>query len=265
MNSFFNHGISYAKRGIIDSAYIFLEKAYLTDWEIFYYKTQSKKLWDEELLREDKFKYLKDSCNKKYSKLDTSLINEVMQIEFLDQLYRGFLSDSVRNEFGRGSVQDEIILTKRRKQDQENLQRVEKIIAKYGYPGVSLVGKKYSRAVFLVIQHSNIPTMVKYLPLLKDLAQKGELPIKTVALMEDRVLLGEGKKQIYGSQIMTDYNGKTFVRPIEDPDNVDARRSAIGLNPMAEYVKTWKITWNLEEFKREMQINEEKNKIIKRE
>ncbi len=107
--------------------------------------------------------------------------------------------------------------------------------------------------------------MVKYLPLLKDLAQKGELPIKTVALMEDRVLLGEGKKQIYGSQIMTDYNGKTFVRPIEDPDNVDARRFAIGLNPMAEYVKTWKITWNLEEFKREMQINEEKNKIIKRE
>ena len=50
-----------------------------------------------------------------------------------------------------------------------------------------------------------------------------------LALLEDRVALAQGKKQIYGSQIHQDpKSGKYFVAPIEDEPNVNKRRAAVG-------------------------------------
>jgi hypothetical protein len=191
------------------------------------------------------------------------LIEELKKISFLDQLYRGYLSDSTRKEFGRNSLQDKIILEKRRVQDEENLQVVEKIIAQKGYPSSKSVGKKYTPVLFLIIQHSNLQTMKKYLPLLRDVALKGDISLKTLVLMEDRVALGEGKKQLYGTQVMTSQNGKSHVRPIEDPDNLDKRRKEIGLSPMSEYVKKWEIVWNLDEYKQKLAEYEEIEKSLK--
>ena len=50
-----------------------------------------------------------------------------------------------------------------------------------------------------------------------------------LALLEDRVALRQGKKQIYGSQIgMDPETGEYFVSPLEDPDNVVERRIKMG-------------------------------------
>jgi hypothetical protein len=105
--------------------------------------------------------------------------------------------------------------------------------------------------------------MKKYLPLLRDVALKGDISLKTLVLMEDRVALGEGKKQLYGTQVMTSQNGKSHVRPIEDPDNLDKRRKEIGLSPMSEYVKKWEIVWNLDEYKQKLAEYEEIEKSLK--
>lgn len=54
----------------------------------------------------------------------------------------------------------------------------------------------------------------------------------------------EGKKQIYGSQIITDpKTGKDTMAPIEDFANVDKRRAAVGLQPLEEYVSQWGIVY----------------------
>ena len=60
-------------------------------------------------------------------------------------------------------------------------------------------------------------------------------------MMEDRVLLGEGKKQIYGTQLRSgrDTGGQWVLEPIEDEAGVDARRAAVGLPPLAEYLKAF--------------------------
>lgn len=57
-----------------------------------------------------------------------------------------------------------------------------------------------------------------------------------VAYLTDRVLLAEGKKQVYGTQF-TLINGKCQARPLEDESHVDERRKEVGLPPLAEYFR----------------------------
>ena len=65
---------------------------------------------------------------------------------------------------------------------------------------------------------------------------KHEVSQRDLAYLTDRVLLAEGKKQIYGSQFQQK-DGKLLPSPIEDEANVDKRRKEVGLNPLAEYAK----------------------------
>src|SRR5262245_22426742 len=52
--------------------------------------------------------------------------------------------------------------------DSTNLVQVETLIKKYGWPGKGFVGTKGNRAVFLVIQHADLKTQEKYLPVLEE-------------------------------------------------------------------------------------------------
>ena len=57
-----------------------------------------------------------------------------------------------------------------------------------------------------------------------------------LAMLEDRVRTGDGKKQLYGTQVNVGPDGKPRVSPIEDPKNLDARRAAVGLPPIGVYL-----------------------------
>jgi len=96
---------------------------------------------------------------------------------------------------------------------------------------------------------------------MREAAKIGNANGSALALLEDRVALGEGKRQIYGSQI--GYDGQTkinYVLPQDDPDNVDKRRAEVGLGSLSEYVKRWEIIWNVEEYKKKLPELEEKRK-----
>jgi hypothetical protein len=67
--------------------------------------------------------------------------------------------------------------------------------------------------------------------------KNGKTERRWLALLEDRVALGEGKKQIYGSQIRWDKNSKkSYVASLENPDNVDKRRKEVVLDSMSLYL-----------------------------
>ncbi|MEJ5994317.1 DUF6624 domain-containing protein [Pedobacter sp. Du54] len=91
------------------------------------------------------------------------------------------------------------VWTLMKKIDSINLNKVAHIIAKYGYPGKTLVGEPTNTTVFYVIQH-NIEQIPKYYPLIEDAGKNGELPFRYVAMMLDRKLVSEGNEQIYGTQ-----------------------------------------------------------------
>ena len=116
-------------------------------------------------------------------------------------------------------------------------------------------------ALFLVIQHADQKTQEQYLPVMREAVAKGNAAASSLALLEDRVALGQGKKQIYGSQIgMFAETNENYVLPLEDPDNVDKRRSEVGLGKLQEYVSYWGLTWDPEEYKKNLPRYEEVQK-----
>ena len=66
---------------------------------------------------------------------------------------------------------------------------------------------------------------------------------------EDRIATERGDLQIYGGQVKYYTETKSFnVWPIYDPLNIDKKRTEIGLEPIAEFLKNrFYFEWNLEE------------------
>jgi hypothetical protein len=119
--------------------------------------------------------------------------------------------------------------------DRQNTTWLEGVVDTHGWLGKSLVGKDGAKAIFLLVQHSpNLAFQQKCLPLLEAAVQKKQADLQDLAYLTDRVLLAEGKKQLYGTQGMHTDNG-IVPSPIEDEANVDARRKALKMMPLAKY------------------------------
>jgi Family of unknown function (DUF6624) len=66
-----------------------------------------------------------------------------------------------------------------------------------------------------------------------------------VALLQDRVLVGEGKPQIYGTQLRWSATpGPPVLDSIADEACVDVRRAAVGLDPLAVYLKMLGVSYD---------------------
>ncbi|MCW3124358.1 MAG: hypothetical protein JWO03_16 [Bacteroidetes bacterium] len=137
--------------------------------------------------------------------------------------------------------------------DSINRVKVCGIIDKCGWLGKDIIGQNGNTTLFLVIQHADLSVQKKYLPVLREAVKKGSARGSDLALMEDRMALRTGRKQIYGSQISM-YEGDSFycVCPLEDPDNVDKRRAAVGLRPMSVYLSYWQTRWDVVQYKKDL-------------
>jgi tetratricopeptide (TPR) repeat protein len=137
--------------------------------------------------------------------------------------------------------------------DSINLIKVMKILDERGWVGKDVVGTQANQTLFLVIQHADLKYQQKYLPMMREAVKKGNAKASSLALLEDRVALREGRKQIYGSQSSRNKTtNKGHISPMIDPDNVDKRRAEVGLGPMAEYAPKLGIVWDLETYKKEL-------------
>ena len=175
------------------------------------------------------------------SKYNGKLIASLDTIFQNDQRYR-LQSDSVTKRFGHSSKEIIQLISIINLNDSLNLIKVKDIIDKYGWLGEDVIGATGNRALFLVIQHADIVTQEKYLPILREAVKNSRATGSQLALLEDRINIRRGRKQIYGSQITQDpVTRKYFLSPLEDPQNVDLRRKEVGLGPLKDYVKQWDI------------------------
>jgi hypothetical protein len=187
---------------------------------------------------------VKQNKDKAEANLNKPLASQLDSIYIEDQKYRQMMGD-IEKKYGAESSEMKNIWRTIRQRDSINLITVTMILDKYGWLGADVVGQQGNVALFLVIQHSNQKTQEKYLPMMRSAVKNGKASSSNLALLEDRVALGQGKKQIYGSQIDRDQQGKYFVSPIEDELNVNKRRASVGLDPLEEYVKYWGIEYKL--------------------
>jgi hypothetical protein len=120
--------------------------------------------------------------------------------------------------------------------DADDTDWMKRVIDKHGWPGRSLVGQDGAHLAWLLVQHADRdrPFQKKCLELMKKMP-KGEVSAQDLAYLTDRVAVGEGKKQVYGTQL-TYKDGKLVPEPIEDEANVDRRRADLGLQSLKEYI-----------------------------
>ena len=129
--------------------------------------------------------------------------------------------------------------------DEKRTFRLKEIVATYGWPGRSLVGSEAEGAAYLLIAHAVKDSAtgapdVAFQRLSLDLMSKMppcEVENTHLASLTDRVLLYEGKKQMYGIMLTRNEKGEKVPQPIEDEANVDKRRAKLGLQPLAEYLR----------------------------
>lgn len=172
-------------------------------------------------LNRDKFAYvgsvdyIEVDCNKK-----SEILSEV------------YISDQ--------KIRRENNLIKYAKEDHRNQELVISIIEKCGMPTLNDVTQEQMDAIWLGLQHNtNNMYRIKYFPLIEKAVKNGDLSKEQYALMKDRMLMEEGKPQLYGSQIK---NGKLYN--LESPETVNIRRQEMGLEPIEDYLKRFGISFS---------------------
>ncbi|USQ93705.1 DUF6624 domain-containing protein [Caulobacter sp. RL271] len=119
--------------------------------------------------------------------------------------------------------------------DAENQKALLAMTPPEGWFLKSRYGARASQAAFNIVQHSDLSLWRRFVPVLEPLVTTGEVEGQSYGLMYDRLAINEGRPQRYGSQ-MTCKDGKYVVDRLEAPEQVDARRKAMGFpQTLAEY------------------------------
>jgi hypothetical protein len=164
------------------------------------------------------------------AQLDTTLRAELLRLGAEDQVGREDIGALVARN-------DTALLFRFMRADSARTLRLKEIVASHGWLTPALVGKDGVGAAWLILQHSpDYAWQEQMLPILERAAAAGEMSRTDVALLTDRVLVRRGKPQRYGNSFSFKA-GRLVPDPIEDIGGLDARRAALGLPPMLEYVR----------------------------
>jgi hypothetical protein len=85
------------------------------------------------------------------------------------------------------------------KQDSLNQVILAVVLQKHGWPSEKTYGRKAAEGAFYVTIHAPYEYKKQYLPLLKAAAERNAGDAKYYRVMQDRILISEGKPQQYGT------------------------------------------------------------------
>ena len=93
----------------------------------------------------------------------------------------------------------------------------------------------------------------KYLPIMRKAIKEGNAKPWQYAFLQDRILMSQGKPQIYGTQkVVSEDPHKSYLIPLQDPDNVDSLRAEVGMDPLKEDLAEEGIDWDVEKYKQRL-------------
>jgi hypothetical protein len=116
-----------------------------------------------------------------------------------------------------------------------NVRRLKAIIAEHGWPTVSMVGIRGSSAAALIASGSRSPEFkAEVLALMEPLIQRDEVSAFDYSRVYDDV----HTPQRFGTQMTCENGLLKPTKPVEDPDHLEERRSALGLIKLPQYCRT---------------------------
>lgn len=235
-SGYYRHGFYYwTEAGNQERSIFYLEKALLLRWQPQEILESLENDPEYEFLRQHKrFREIMDNNYAKREKYG-DIANTLLEIGRKDQTLRQLLS-CAREKFADDSLQLNAYYDLMGMQDSFNLIYVASVLDQHGWLAINKIGEPANRALWQVIQHSPLEVQEKYLPLLRESAEKGESRMSSYAFLQDRVLMRRGQRQRYGTQIAKHpVTGKSAVYPVEDPLNIDSIRASVGFEPIKEY------------------------------
>ena len=207
----------------------------LTDPDFINIKKDKRWLeYERKLLKMVEIKNKKQYRNIEYT-------THLLRMKASDQVYYSELK-SAEQKIGKNSTVVFALWHIKSEINENNQKELNLLIDKYGWPKISEVGNSASNSAFLIIQHSDLESQKKYLPIILNLCKVNEASWGNYALMYDRIKVNENKPQKYGSQVR--YNEITKIHeffPIENENEVEALRKEIGLETLVEYGQNWDI------------------------
>jgi len=112
-------------------------------------------------------------------------------------------------------------------QDRENQAALLRLIPPEGWFVRSRYGEQAEWAAFDIVQHGDLTLQERFLPVIARFVPTGDVPGEGYAMMSDRVETSHERPQLYGTQFRCD-GGKWRPYPIKDPEQLEARRKALG-------------------------------------
>jgi hypothetical protein len=118
----------------------------------------------------------------------------------------------------------------------EQASELRKIISLHGWPRISVVGRDAAEAAWLVAQHSDHDRSFQReaLASMESLGSNSEVMPKHIGYLHDRIAVGEGRLQTYGTQGRC-VGSKWEPFPIAEPDSVDSRRQSLSMESLETY------------------------------
>jgi hypothetical protein len=171
------------------------------------------------------------------AKIDSALYKKLGEMFKEDQKWRiesAKLYNHQKSDYDQATVDKNWETT-----DKTNQDEAKRILNKYGYPGYSLVGESGSGRYWAIVQHcdDDVAFQQKVLLLMKKEVDRKNASGENYAYLKDRVLTNLKRKQLYGTQGIRDPKTKKWAPlPISDAAHVEARRKAMGMIPLKQYI-----------------------------
>lgn len=156
-------------------------------------------------------------------------------------------------KYGKNSAQYLALKTAILRNDSLNRLVVDRFLKKWGWLSNDEIGAEGGIALFLVIQHAPTAYQLAHYDAVKEAVANKYTHRFLLCYLDDRIAVDKGEPQIYGTQIGTyGQSDKNFVYPVTDIAHLDERRTAAGLESMANYVRDWNIHWSVEQYSRDL-------------
>ncbi len=233
-----------------DTSFFFLNQALAGDSSL-------KPLYDPDflsLIEDPRWEKIEDDQIKKYEAKNGAIKNEpfaraLFRMIIKDQgfMYAGNIERAKYIQNGGYFSTPAIfpVLAMEEENKKENIINLTQLLDQYGWPTTSEVTEYAAAGAALIINHASFELRVRYFPMLEEAFNKGEAQPLRYAKMKDRLLVEEGKEQLYGTQIKLE-NLMRVPYPIADPTHVDQRRAKIGLGQLSPYLRErFDIEWNI--------------------
>jgi hypothetical protein len=230
-SDYYNAACCYSLDGKADLAFAALDKAIaagLHDVALF------EKDTDLQALRSDpRWPKVLDAVRQQLAAWEASLGQPQLRRELLAMVEADQAGRKQLMALERGSPEAMALSKELIDLDKQHTQALKVAVAKYGWPGKSMVGEDGAQAAWLLVQHADLDVAFQKqaLALMEPMVASGEVTAANYAYLYDRVAVAEKRPQRYGTQ----FGDQGEPEPIEDEAHVDERRKQVGLGTMAEY------------------------------